>query len=613
MCGIAGWITFTENLRDKKEIYDLMLKSMEHRGPDDEGRYISENAALLHRRLCVVDIDNGKQPMIKEQFNNKYILVYNGELYNTEEIRKDLIKNGYVFKGHGDTEVLLNAYIEWGEECLSHLNGIFAFAVWDTRMSKLFMARDRMGVKPLFYTIKNEGLIFGSEVKTVLAHPYSEAKIDREGIAEIMLLGPGRSPGNGVFKGIYELKPGFCATFDREGYKEKCYWEIKAQPFEDDEKTAIEKVRFLVIDAISRQLVSDVPLCTFLSGGLDSSIITAVATDKFKKNGERLSTFSVGYTDNDLYFQKNLYQPDSDTAWAKWVSEFTDSFHTHHEIDTEDLSNALYDATIARDFPGMADIDSSLLLFCRKIKESYTVALSGECADEIFGGYPWYHNRDMLFSETFPWSQSVDFRCSFLNEGIITKAFAQSYMNYKYLNTVKATPKLGTENLMDNRIKEMTFLNLKWFMQTLLDRKDRMSMACGLEVRVPFCDHRIVEYVYNMPWSIKALNNREKGVLRAACKGLLPDDVLMRKKSPYPKTFNPQYFETVKNTLSNILSKGNSPIKELLDEKKVRSFLQESTVNSDFRWYGQLMATPQIIAYLITLNYWLEHYKVTIC
>ena len=277
-------------------------------------------------------------------------------------------------------------------------------------------------------------------------------------------------------------------------------------------------------------------------------------------------------------------------------------------LDNISVAKALYDSVIARDLPGYVDVDSSLLLFCREIKNDYTVALSGECADELFGGYPWYFNRDMLFEDCFPWSKSQDIRRSILKDGLFPHG--EEYVRQRYLDTVKAAPKLHSDSEEDKRMREMFFLNFYWFMQCLLERKDRCSMYSGLEVRVPFCDYRLVEYAYNMPWKLKSWGGREKGVVRKAFEDILPEEICWRKKSPYPKTHNPVYFKECAKRVNNILQKKNS-LTEMLNVKAIESIIENPNRVTE-PWYGQLMKAPQILAYIIELDFWFEKYKVEI-
>jgi asparagine synthase (glutamine-hydrolysing) len=612
MCGIAGWIDYNLDLRNHEDIINKMTGTLVRRGPDAQGIHLKENVCLMHRRLIVIDPVNGIQPMTKEKGNTGYTIVYNGELYNTNELRGELLAFGYHFRGHSDTEVLLTAFIHWGESCLERLNGIYAFGVWNDTGKTLFLARDRMGVKPLFVYNYPDGIIFGSELKTLLANPLVKPRVDNNGLKEIFLLGPGRTSGNGVIKGVTELKPAEFLVFEQKtGLKVRKYWSLKAGEHTDDVKTTIEKTRFLITDAVKRQLVSDVPLCCFLSGGLDSSIISKIASDEYLSGSKgRLHTYSVNYVDNDQYFVKNIFQPNSDEKYIRMMVNEIGSQHHEVLLDNEDLEKHLGDAAFARDLPGMADVDSSLLMFCREIKKEFTVAVSGECADEIFGGYPWYHNRDILFKNTFPWSRPLDLRQSILEPGLLTDG--EEYVKQQYSDTVNNTDILPGEGELEVRMRQMFMLNLNWFMQTLLDRKDRMSMYSGLEVRVPFCDHRLVEYAYNMPWNIKSLNGREKGIAREAMKGILPDEIISRKKSPYPKTHNPKYLNAVKSSLQKILNDSNSPLVQLINIQKVQEIIDSDGKSLSMPWYGQLMTGAQLMAYLIQVDIWMRAYKIEI-
>lgn len=609
MCAIAGIIDWGQDGVHTPEICGEMLKTMRRRGPDQADIYMDTDAALLHARLSVVDLENGHQPMEAWRGGEHYVLVYNGELYNTDEVRAELTGLGFHMSTRSDTEVLLNAYMAWGESCLDKLNGIFAFAVWEEHARRLFLARDRMGVKPLFYAIRGETLVFASELKTLLKHPLVEPVIDAGGVAELLLMGPGRTPGCGVFRDVSELKPAHCASYASDGLKARRYWACEDHPHTDTFEQTADKVRWLVLDAIERQLVSDVPLCTFLSGGLDSSILSAVAAKRMKEMGRELCTFSVDYEDNDKYFTAGHFQPESDGRYIELMNQALGVRHQTVVLKSEDVAAALIEAVGARDLPGMADVDSSLLLFCREMKKEATVALSGECADEIFGGYPWFRDKDIREKYGFPWAQSTAYRAGFLRpewRGLID---ADAYVDERYRATLRDTSALPSLSPEERRMKEMIHLNEKWFMQTLLDRKDRMSMYSGLEVRVPFCDHRIAEYLYSVPWEMKEYHGHEKGLLRYAMRGLLPEKVLWRKKSPYPKTHHPAYREAVGRMLQEILADASSPIFELVCREALEELL---CCDRAVPWYGQLMTTPQTIAYMVQLNVWMKLYHVRI-
>ena len=611
MCGITGWVNFNENLSSQEKILNSMIKTLEKRGPDSEGSFVSNNVLLGHRRLIVVDPEGGIQPMIKSRQGYKYILVYNGELYNTDDLRRELLTKGYSFKSYSDTEVLLTAYMEWGKECLNRFNGIFAFAIYDEKEQEVFLARDQMGVKPLFYSINNNSVIFGSEIKTILAHPYINAEIDSEGITELFALGPAVKPGSAVYKGIYEIAPAHCMSIKKNYIKQWEYWRVSAEENKESEEEAVQHVRMLLLDAINRQLVGDVPICTFLSGGLDSSAISAVAAESFKDKGKQLVTYSIDYEDNDKFFETSLFQPTADEYWAEKMAQYINSEHRQIILRQDDLVYSLKEAVIGRDLPGMADIDSSLYLFCKEIRKDFVVGLSGECADEIFAGYPWFTNKNMINADTFPWSMQVDKRKGVLNERL-RKIDLEGYARDAYKKTISEVPHLDNEDNSTYRMKELNYLNLKWFMVNLLNRKDRMSMYNSLEVRVPFADPRIVQYAFNMPVEMKLLRGREKGILREALKGMLPDEIIYRKKSPYPKTHNPQYTKLVCNELARIINDKSSPILELINKEDVQEIISSKGTKFKYPWFGQLMTGPQMMAYLIQVNIWLKEYNVNI-
>ena len=605
MCGIAGMINLSADLDTKRK----MIKTMQRRGPDQQGEFNDHGCCLLHCRLSVIAPDSGAQPMTIQWGNRTYTIVYNGELYNTAQVRRALCDCGHTFFGNCDTEVVLRAYIQWGSECLELFNGIYAFAVWESVTRRVFMARDRIGVKPLFYLQREDNLLFASEIKTILAYPGVRAAIDETGIGQIVLLGPGRIPGSGVFKGIEELKPGHYAIFDQGKLQTYCYWKLKDREHKDNFQQTAEMVRYLVTDAITRQMVSDVPLGTFLSGGLDSSIISALCAKSKAQNGEVLDTFSVDYQNNDRYFVPGKFQPNSDNHFIALMQEHIQSNHHTTVLTADNLVDALEDATIARDLPGMADVDFSLLAFCKDIRNDVTVALSGECADEIFGGYPWYRDPQVRAQEGFPWAQNTKYREGFLINSVRKKLNPESFVMDLYTDTIRNSDILPECSGDERRIKEMVNLNFQWFMQTLLDRKDRMSMYNSLEVRVPFCDHRIAEYLYGVPWEFKEYNGKEKGLLRYAMSDLLPEEVLWRKKSPYPKTYDPKYLELVSGKLKELLDRKNAPIFQFVRKEALQSLLGAEYV---WPWYGQLMKVPQTIAYMLQINYWLETYQVDI-
>ncbi len=610
MCGFTGYANFIDKIHHSKSVIQQMNASLSKRGPDEDGYYYSDYVHFAHKRLIVIDPEGGKQPMIEHYSYGDYIICYNGQIYNTKELKNTLIENGFEINTHSDTEILLKSYIHFGNSVVNYLNGIFAFAIFNTKKEELFIARDHFGVKPFFYTIQNNTFIFASEIKAIFKFPGVEKIIDSQGISELFGIGPSHTSGTTVFKNIFELKPAHFGVFNKSGLHLTKYWSLKSKEHTDSLGKTCEKIKYFLNDSITSQLVSDKPICTFLSGGLDSSIITKFAADYYQKEGlPPLDTYSIDYVDNDKNFVKSDFQPNSDNYY---IDLMTKNLHTKHHkiiIDTPELASSLEDAMIARDMPGMADIDSSLLLFCKNVKNEMTVALTGECADEIFGGYPWFFRKDSLNSGTFPWSIAIEERQKLLNSDISSKVNLKDYIDYRYNESLKEVEILESDSKETAEKRKISYLTLNWFMQTLLDRSDRMAMYNGFELRVPFCDYRLAEYVWNIPWEMKALKGREKGLLRYVCKDFLPDEIVDRKKSPYPKTHNPTYLSKVKIMLSNIMEKSDAPINSLLNRDYILSILESNGEAFSRPWFGQLMTGPQLMAYLCQVNMWLEKYQ----
>lgn len=609
MCGIVGWSNLKNNIRDYSNVMEKMINTLKLRGPDSGGLKVYNHSLIGHRRLSIVDPTGGLQPMTKKIGDREYTICYNGELYNTEEVRSELIDRGYTFDSYGDTEVLLTSYIEFGKNCVDHINGIFAFGIWDEYNKELFLCRDPLGIKPLFYSYKDGNLVFASEIKTLLIHPSIDSVVDRDGLLELMSLGPGRSLGGGIFRDIKEVPPAFYLIFNDKGVSLNEYWKLEVREHEDDLDKTKKYVRDLLVDIIENQLVSDVPVCTFLSGGLDSSIISKVAFDKFKENEkDTLNTFSIDYIDNEKFFKKSLFEPNSDADYINIMVDFLGSNHHSILLDNVDLARALDDATIAADLPGMADIDSSLYLFSKEVRKYATVALSGECADEVFGGYPWF-TREYNSIEIFPWSNSIGYRKNILKDNFKSLPI-EEYVKQTCRDSINKVEKLPGESHEDRIMRELSYLNIKHFMLTLINRKDRMTMSNSLEGRVPFADKRLVQYAFNLPKEIKLLNGREKGLLRESVRGLVPDKIIDRKKSPYPKTHNPKYTKEVSKMLRLILEDKTSPIHQIIDCDFVNELVDTGGASFKRPWYGQLMTGPQVIAYLIQLNNWMKFYNV---
>lgn len=613
MCGIAGFFNPDVNYMTEKPKWKHILERMNHaqkrRGPDNEGTYLTSLCGLAHVRLEIIDLVTGQQPMVRKRQGRECAISFNGEIYNMAELKAELLLEGADFQTTSDTEVILEGYMLHGKNYIQKLNGIFAIALWDSAAEELYLFRDRLGVKPLFYAMTEKTLVFSSEIKGLLAYPGIRPIIDREGLCEVFALGPAKTYGKGVFKDVWEVLPGQCITFGRTSVSEEFYWKLKSHPHEDTMEQTIEKTAWLVEDAVKKQMLSDIPISTFLSGGVDSSLVTAICAKELKKQGKVLNTFSFDFQNNDKYFKSNSFQPSQDRPYVEQMVDFAGTNHRFLECSNQDQLDCLYKTVDARDLPCMADVESSMLYFCSKVTAYNKVTLTGECADEIFGGYPWFHSQKAFQTDAFPWSDSMVPRQVLLSDSVIQALHMEEYAHEAYERTIRETPLLSEDTPEEKRRREISYLNLRWFMVTLLDRMDRTSMYSGLEARVPLADHRIVEYVFNIPWHMKCPDGIVKGLLRHAGEGLLPKEILWRKKSPYPKTYDPAYEELLGSRLKEVLADPNAPIRTLLDTKKVHAFLNTP---SDYGkpWYGQLMAGPQMLAYMLQVNYWLDKYGI---
>lgn len=597
MCGITGWYKKNHEKKNIK-IIKQMTKTLKYRGPDQKGYYIDKNILLGHRRLSIIDLKNGSQPYTYKG----YTIVYNGEIYNAENI-KNKLKEKYTFETTCDTEVLLKGYIEYKEKILNLIEGIYAFAIY--KDDKLFLARDRVGVKPLFYTKIKDNFLFASEIKSLLKNKLVKPIINKESLQEILSLSPSRIPGSGVFKNIKELRPGHYMIYENDKITIKRYWNIKEKINKDNYETATKKIEKYLTESIKRQMVSDVDIACLLSGGLDSSIITAIVA---KNRDKTLDTYSIDYKDNDKYFKKTKFTVSQDNDYIKLMSETFKTNHYYKVITQHTLAKYLKESVIARDLPGMADIDSSLLWFSKQIKKKHKVILSGECADEIFGGYPWFYREEVRNREYFPWLDSIDYRSKLLKKELQENLKLKEFMKIQYDNILKEVP--ITKNKEEQIYKNLFYLNMTYFMPTLLERKDRMTMRGSIEARVPFADTKLIEYLWNLPWEYKFHNNTEKGILRDAYKDLLPKEIVTRKKNPYPKTHNPKYTKIIIKLLKKRLKNKKSILYKIFDKEELNKLVETKGESFSSPWFGQLMTGPQLLAFLYQLDIWAKKYKI---
>jgi asparagine synthase (glutamine-hydrolysing) len=615
MCGITGWVNFDRDLSREGQVVQAMTDTMACRGPDAEGTWFSPHAALGHRRLSIIDIEGGRQPMILEEDGRTLAaMTYSGEVYNFRELRAELAGHGHRFRTSSDTEVVLHAYQQWGEGFVDHLNGMYAFAIWDPRIEELLLVRDRMGIKPLYYSPTPHGVVFGSEPKALLANPEVDGVVTTDGMRE--LLGFVKTPERTVFDGMYEVRPGQLVRVRRDGITKRRYWRLQAREHTDDLDTTVRTVRDLLDDIVDRQLISDVPLCTLLSGGLDSSAVTALAARALTaQGGGPVRSFSVDFTGYTENFKADSLRDTPDTPYVHELAEYIAADHTDIVLSTTDLIDPAVRRTVLRaaDQPnGMGDMYTSLYLLFRAIRGRSTVALSGESADEVFGGYRWFHDADAVAADTFPWLAAMtdslradaDNGANLLDAGLSEHLDLPAYREASYREGLAEVPYLDGVTGLERRMREICYLHLTRFVQILLDRKDRMSMASGLEVRVPFCDHRLVEYVFNTPWSMKTFDGREKSLLRAAAADILPESILQRVKSPYPSTQDPTYEQALRDELAKLLAQENTPVTGLLDVDRARALVDGKVGPISLDRYRRN------IELILQLNTWLEDYDL---
>lgn len=617
MCGIAGFFCTKKDYGEKKTYYLKILEEMKKRliprGPDQDGVYFDTHTGLAHTRLSIRDIRDGTQPMVRHIDGYPYVIVYNGEIYNAEELKKELEAKSWQFQTTSDTEVILYDFLENGSDFVRNLNGIFSFAIYDGRHEKLLLYRDPFGVKPLFYTmLPNDEIIFASELKALFAYPDVNPQADINSFRELFGIGPARIPGSGLYKGMKEVKPGTYLSISKYGIHDEVYWRLESHPHEDSYEDTLKKAGEMIFDSIKRQMVSDVPICTFLSGGVDSSLVSSICSEELKKEGKTLSTYSFDFDGNEKYFKANSFQPSMDRPYVDQMVSYLDSTHHYLSCDYEKQADLLKESVLAHDMPCMADVDSSLLYFCREVSKKEKVVLTGECADEVFGGYPWFHREEFFGNDMFPWTRELSPRYELLKEDFTETLNLEEFVKDTYATSVSEIEPLPKENETETNRRQISYLNIRYFMQTLLNRMDRTSMHWGLEARVPFADRKLVEYVFNIPWEMKAKDGIVKNILRNSSIGRLPEEILFRKKSPYPKLYHPYYEELLGKRLLHVLEDSASPLHLFLDKTKIRKFIG-SVKDYGKPWYGQLMAGPQMLAYLLQIHYWTSEYEVEIC
>lgn len=606
MSGIAGWTDWQDDLTRQGAILTQMADTLSHRGPDGQGQWLSQHAALAHRRLMVSDAETGDQPMVYQQGEQTYAITYNGSIYNFRELRHELEGYGHSFRSSSDSEVLLHAYIQWGTACVQHLNGVFAFGLWDEQKQQILLARDHLGVKPLFYVSRGSALLFGSELKVLLAHPLVKAEVDADGLAQILTFV--RTPGSGLYRDVHELRPAHIAICNAAGVHIELYWSLRSAPHTDNLDTTAEHIRMLLEDTVKRQMIANVPVSTMLSGGLDSSVLTALVANQLNHEGKALHSYSIDFVDSAEHFQSGPLHLSQDQPWATKVAEYLGTQHHTVLVDPSALVEHLLVQLHAHDIPMVGQMNTSLYLLFKAIKQQATVTLSGETADEIFGGYPWLHMEPALKAQTFPWLPAflghAQNPLAWVSADVLRKTRPSEHIEQRYRQTISEVPRLDGEDSLAARRREMAYIDMTHWLPFLLERKDRMGMAAGLEIRHPFGDHRLVEYSWNIPWEMKMVDSIEKGVLRRAFAGILPEDVLGRKKSAYPSVQNPAYDEATRRWTLRILNDRNAAIHPLINSQVVRAAVESKGSGRSG------IAQVSLFERIILLNEWLEKYQV---
>lgn len=613
MSGFVGWIDFRRDLDTQDDVLRAMTKTMNNRGPDAEGTWLSRHAALGHRRSSAADADGGRQPVLAETEEGTIALVYAGAIYNRIELAQDIERLGARLSSRSDAEVLLQSYLLWGKRFVERVDGIFAFAIWDERIRQLLLGRDRLGVKPLYYFEYAGGILFASEPKGIMANRLFEPRLNLSALP--ILLQPRLSlAGETPLVGLAEVRSAHVICYSETGLSHQRFWALTSAPHHESAVETARHVRALMEDIVARQLTCDVARGAMLSGGVDSTSVAALAMQTLRRAGEALDTFCIQFESDAAHFVPSELRPDMDSPYAAKAAAFIGTRHQTVTVTTQDLFDAIPDTRRARDLPGWGQFDASMYVLFRHMRERCSVALTGEAADEIFGGYPYFFKPDLVQRDRFPWLADGPKLSDYLSGEIRAVVDPEEDERARYSQLISAVPRLPGEDVVNARMREVFYLGLSGPLAAILDRKDRMSMAVGLEVRVPFCDHRLVHYVWNVPWSIKSTGGL-KGLLKTAMADLLPPGTLERKKSAYPHIQNPDNDLAVTREAKRIVNDKGAPVAALFDTARMNAFIDECAADAlgnrnDRRFPGGTNAANMLI-HLVEMNTWIETYKVS--
>jgi asparagine synthase (glutamine-hydrolysing) len=577
MCGITGWASFGRVVSDPPGVLAAMTATMSRRGPDDHGLWLAEHAALGHRRLAVIDLVGGAQPLVESTPRGPVTLTFSGEIYNFVDLRAQLRALGHRFRTRCDTEVLLRGYLQWGAAVAERLNGMFAFAVWDGRDEHLLLVRDRLGIKPLYYAPIAGGVLFGSEPKAIFAHPLGRRVLDLEGLRE--LVAHTLSLDQPVWSGVREVPPGTVLIVARSGIRQGTYWRLEAREHRDGLRVTVGTIRHLLEDTVRRQLVADVPLCILLSGGLDSSTLSALSARSLARSGETVHSYAVDFVEHAQSFAPDDERPTRDAPYVRTMVSHLGAVHNDVMLDPDELAEPKLRERVVTAFdlpPGSQDRDRSMYLLFREIRRQSTVALSGESADEIFCGYEWFHAPAVQKASMFPWIAGLSGYGQLrhlIRPELRVAIDIDSYLADLYSTAAREVDALPGEDPFEHQMRVACHLHLTRQLRVLLARKDRLSMAVGLEVRVPYCDHRLVEYVYNVPWAMKTFDGREKSLLRAAAVDVLPPTIAARVKSAYPSYQDARHIEALQRQVRQLAAQPRHPVFDLIDRPRLHQLV----------------------------------------
>ena len=625
MCGFSGVINLTEQSVDAFPI-EKMTDCIAHRGPDDSGYFKDKNVSFGFRRLSIIDVAHGHQPMKSK--DKRYVIVFNGEIYNFKKIKKELIGLGYTFETNCDTEVIIYAFDLWGKNCVNRFHGMFAFVIYDTKLNNIFIARDRLGIKPFYYTFLNNNFIFGSEIKSILQCQEFKRDADLKAISSYLTFRYTFSDKT-FFKSIKKLLPGHHITINKNTFLIEKYWEIPFLNEKNDlgEKFYIDKVRNLLEESIKKRLISDVPLGALLSGGLDSSIVVAFMS---KLSNTKVNSYSIGF-DSEGY---------DESKYAKLVADYCSTNHTSLNLDKDSYINDLKKMIIQKDAPLSIPHEIALYRISKKLKEYTTVVISGEGADELFAGYgrvqksPFDYKKIRLVNRYFPkFFRKRIFQ--FLGAGELAEQWLKIKSKRDYFFSVynwmpfEEKWSLFTESALNeiehdkelinfwsddfkftnsgNEYDQYLYMFQKNHLICLLDRLDGMTMAAGVEARVPFVDHELIEFVssipikYKLKWkspfnkflaifqnSFKFSEKLDisKFILRKIGLEMLPKVIPFRRKKGFPVPLDSWIHDGLIEYAKEILLDERCLNRNIFKEREIRKLINRPQ-NLDYDFWGK--------------------------